>query len=109
MHELAITESIVSGVCERVGECRVTKLVLEVGLFSGVVPDAVRFCFDVSAKGTALEGAALEILTTKARARCRGCAGEFEPRDAIALCDCGSADVELLAGQELRIKSVEVA
>ena len=108
MHELAITESIVSGVCERVGDCRVTKVVLEVGLLSGVVPDAVRFCFDVSARGTPLEGAALQILERPARARCRGCQRDFQPRDALALCDCGSADVELLEGQELRIKSVEV-
>jgi Zn finger protein HypA/HybF involved in hydrogenase expression len=27
----------------------------------------------------------------------------------IPLCDCGSADVEILAGNELRIRSVEVA
>jgi Zn finger protein HypA/HybF involved in hydrogenase expression len=27
----------------------------------------------------------------------------------LALCPCGSADVELLRGRELRIRSVEVA
>jgi hydrogenase nickel incorporation protein HypA/HybF len=109
MHELAITESIVTGVCERVGDCRVTKVMLEVGRFSGAAPDAIRFCFDVSAKGTPLEGAALEIFEPRACARCRGCGRDFEPRDSLALCDCGSADVELIAGLELKIRSVEVA
>jgi hydrogenase nickel incorporation protein HypA/HybF len=108
MHELAITESIVSGVCERVGDCRVTKVVLEVGRFSGAVPEAIRFCFDLAAMGTALEGAALEIFEPVARASCRGCGREFEPRDSLALCDCGSADVELIAGLALKIRAVEV-
>jgi hydrogenase nickel incorporation protein HypA/HybF len=109
MHELAITESIVTGVCERVGDCRVTKVVLEVGRFSGAAADAIRFCFDVSAKGTALEGAALEIFEPAARARCRECGLDFEPPDSLALCGCGSADVELIAGLALKIRSVEVA
>ena len=43
-----------------------------------------------------------------ARCRCRDCGGEFEPDGPIALCGCGSADVAVLAGQELRITSVEV-
>jgi hydrogenase nickel incorporation protein HypA/HybF len=108
MHELAITESIVEGVLERVGECQVSKVVLEIGRLSGVEPDAVRFCFDVSARGTRMEGAALEILEPPVRGRCRACGRDFEPPDALPLCDCGSADVDLTGGLELRIKAVEV-
>lgn len=109
MHELAIAESIVSGISERVGDCRVLRVVLEVGRFSGVAPDAICFCFDVAARDTALEGAALEILAPPARAHCRGCGRDFDPPDDLALCACGSADVEWLGGQELKIRSVEVA
>lgn len=64
MHELAITESVVECVLERMGETRVVRVVLEVGKLSAVVPDALRFCFDLSAHGTTLEGATLDIVRT---------------------------------------------
>jgi hydrogenase nickel incorporation protein HypA/HybF len=108
MHELAITESIVAGVTERVESARVTRVVLLIGKLSGVVPDAVRFCFDVCAQGTPLEGASLEIIETPGRARCRSCDSQVELLDIIALCHCGSANLEMLSGQELRVKAVEV-
>ena len=39
----------------------------------GVMPDAIRFCFDVVAQGSALDGAALDIVEIPGRARCRDC------------------------------------
>jgi hydrogenase nickel incorporation protein HypA/HybF len=109
MHELAVTESVVSGVCEHVNGAKVTRVVLHIGKLSGVVPDAVRFCFEVCAAGTTLEGAALEIIELPGRARCRDCEAQVELQDLIALCACGSANLEILSGNELRIKEVEVA
>jgi len=53
VHELAITESIVAGVAERVDGRRVTRVVLEIGRLSGVVPEAVCFCFARSGEGLA--------------------------------------------------------
>ena len=76
---------------------------------SGVVPDAVRFCFDLVTTGTSLDGAVLEIDEPRGRVVCRRCAVEFDTDEVLALCPCGSADVELLQGRELRIRSVEVA
>ena len=108
MHELAITESVVAGVSERVGDARVTRVVLEIGRLSGVAPEAVRFCFDLCARGTPLEDATLEIVPVAGRARCRDCGGEPEMEDWLSLCGCGSADLELIQGRELRIRAVEV-
>lgn len=108
MHELAITESLVECVCERVQDTRVRRLVLEIGTLSTVVPDALRFCFDVCAAGTVLEGAALDIVEIRGRGRCRACDDTVDLPDMIALCACGSADVEIVAGRELRIKELEV-
>ena len=62
MHELSITESVVATVSEHVGSSPVLSLTLEIGRLSGVVPDAVRFCFEVCAQGTPCEGARLEII-----------------------------------------------
>jgi hydrogenase nickel incorporation protein HypA/HybF len=108
MHELAITESIVSIVAEHAGAVRVTRVVVEIGKLSGVAPDAVRFCFDVCSEGTALAGAGLDIIETRARGRCRECGGEVEIEDFLAPCACGNGDLELVGGQEVRVKEIEV-
>jgi hydrogenase nickel incorporation protein HypA/HybF len=108
MHELAITESLVATVAERVGKARVARLRLQIGSLAGVVPHALRFCFEICARGTVLEGAALDIDEIPARASCRQCGAEIAMTSFLDFCGCGSADLDLLAGQELRIKHVEV-
>ena len=108
MHEMAITQSVVHMVCERMGDAQVRRICLEIGTLSGVVADSVRFCFDVITAGTTLEGASLEIVQSSGKARCRDCGVEFALNDLLMLCACGSANRELLAGEELRIREVEV-
>ncbi len=110
MHELAISEAIVSGVCEHVGDAKVSRVTIEVGRLAAVVPDAVRFCFDLTAQGTVVEGATLEIVEIPAIAHCRTCAATVALEDSlIASCTgCGGWDLDIVSGQELRIKSVEV-
>ncbi len=108
MHELAITESLVA-VTARLPGRRVACVRLEIGALSGVVADSVRFCFDIVTEGTSLEGARLEIAQPPASCHCRICGGDFEPDGPITICPCGSAEVTVLAGQELKITSVVVA
>ena len=109
MHELAIVEGVVDQVTTRLPETRIRSVRLEIGALSGVVPDALRFCFDLATEGTTMEGASLEITEMPGRCRCRSCGGEFSPDGLILLCPCGGADVEVLSGQELKIASVGVA
>jgi hydrogenase nickel incorporation protein HypA/HybF len=109
MHELAITQSVVEAVTERTGDDRVCRVRVRIGRLSGVVPDAMRFCFDLVTAGTPLEGAVLEIEEQEGRGRCRSCGEEVVLADLVLLCSCGSADVEVLAGRELAVASVEMA
>jgi len=109
MHELAITESLVAAVSDTVAGARVTRVRLAIGKLSGVAPDSVRFCFDVCAEGTVLEGAHLEIEEPPGMAWCRSCHAEMALDDLIGSCRCGSTDLELRGGQELRIREVELA
>ncbi len=62
MHELGITRNLVAIVSDAAAGRRVRKVWLEIGQQSALLPEAVRFCFDVVSRGTALEGAALEIV-----------------------------------------------
>lgn len=109
MHELSITDGIVAICAERAGAERVTCVRLEIGQLSAVLPDAVRFCFDICAKGTVVEGAILEIIETPGRALCRDCNGEVAMTQLFGRCRCGSTNLRVIAGEELKIREMELA
>jgi len=108
MHELALTQEIVEILRERAGERKVRRVVIEIGKLSAVLPDAVRFCFDLCAEGTPVEGATLEILEPAGRARCRACAGDVTLDRPFGRCACGSSDLDWISGEELRVREMEV-
>ena len=61
MHELAIVEGVIDAVMEKLPDATVTCVRLDIGTLSGVVPDALRFSFELATEGTNLAGAELEI------------------------------------------------
>lgn len=109
MHELGITQEILQVVGDKAGDRKVKRIVLEIGKLSCVLPDAIRFCFDLCAEGTVAEGAELEILQPAGTGKCRLCGTEFPLEEVLGRCACGSTDIEWLAGEELRIKQMELA
>lgn len=108
MHELSIARSIVGIVADAAGRRRVTRVTLEIGQLSAVMPDAIRFCFDVAARGSVLDGAALDIVEIPGRARCEDCGADVALRDLVGRCACGSRRLHRLAGEELNIKSMQL-
>ena len=109
MHELGITQEIVEIVCGHARGAQVKRIVLEIGMLSAVLPDAIRFCFPLCAEGTAAEGAELEIVEPPGLARCRSCGSQVKLDLPFGQCGCGSTDLELLSGEELKIQEMEVA
>ena len=108
MHELSVTQNIVAIVGEAAKGRRVTRVTLEIGKLSGVMADAIAFCFDVVAQGTVLEGASLEIQEIDGLARCETCGLEFEAETLFAPCPCGSTRWKRIRGEELIVKSMEM-
>lgn len=109
MHEMSITQSIVE-ICENnAAGRRVLSVTLEIGELSGVVPEAVEFCFAACTSGTLLDGAELIIEAIPGSGHCSGCGADF-PRSAyFEPCpSCAGYNVELRAGDELRVKELEV-
>ncbi|GAC1638302.1 MAG: hydrogenase maturation nickel metallochaperone HypA [Mycobacterium sp.] len=109
MHEMALTQSVVDAVCEHAAGRRVQSVTVEIGALCAVVPDAMQFCFELATEGTMADGARLDLNVQPGSAHCRSCDETFELHDLILLCPCGSADVEVLAGRDLRILSMEVS
>ncbi len=109
MHELGITQEIVSIVSQRADGAKVARVVVEVGKLCAVLPDALAFCFELCAQGTALEGAMLEVVEIPGRAACRACGDEVVLERPFGRCACGSSDLQWLSGEELRIKEMELS
>jgi hydrogenase nickel incorporation protein HypA/HybF len=95
MHELAITQAILSVVleaAEAAGARRVTAVGLTVGALTSYVDDSIRFYFELLSKGTLAEGALLRIRREPGEGRCQTCGGTFlvEPPLLPACPLCGS-------------------
>jgi len=108
MHELSIANSVVEICAEQAQGARVTRVTLEIGQLSAVMPDAIRFCFDVCAKDTPVEGATLDIIETPGKARCLACGATLALTVPFGQCACGSENLELISGQQLKIRQMEV-
>ncbi len=108
MHELGITRNIIAIVTEHAGEQQVKRVALDIGKLSAIMPDAIRFCFDVCIKDTLLEKATLEINEIPGLGRCESCGTEIELEQLFGCCDCGSSRIKCIAGEELKIKEMEV-
>ena len=106
MHELGITRNIVSILSEKAQGEQVAQVTLQIGKLSAVLPEAIRFCFDIISQGTVVEGAELEIIEIAGTAECRTCGTQFELEQLYDRCPCGSADITQLTGEELLIKQM---
>ncbi|WP_129311422.1 hydrogenase maturation nickel metallochaperone HypA [Streptomyces sp. L2] len=114
MHEVSIASAIVEQAGEMAradGTGDVSSVTVRVGELSGVVPDALRFAFEVVRDGTALAAACLVVEQVPALAWCDRCAEEFAvgmpPFFWCPACDRPSRD--LRSGRELEITGVEAA
>jgi hydrogenase nickel incorporation protein HypA/HybF len=112
MHELSVAQSIVDLACEQATKAEATKVLkirLSLGVLSGVVKEALEFCFPLACKGTCAEGSELDIDVKPAKAHCPECGADFELEDFVLVCSrCGSMPVELVEGGELKVSSLDV-
>jgi hydrogenase nickel incorporation protein HypA/HybF len=108
VHELGISRNIVAIVSEAAKGRRVHRITLEIGKLSGVMSDAIAFCFEAVAQGTLAEGATLEIHETDGRARCVDCGSDFAVASFLTPCACGSHRLVHVAGDELKVKTMEI-
>lgn len=112
MHEVAImTEAVrlAAESAQAAGAKRVTALKLRVGALSGVVPDALRFAWDVVRRDTPLAEARLEIEAVAAACWCTTCQAEFAAGEFLTECPrCHDLSGDLRRGRELEIAAVEL-
>ncbi|HEY4181554.1 MAG TPA: hydrogenase maturation nickel metallochaperone HypA [Kofleriaceae bacterium] len=109
MHELGIAMEIAELAAARAGDQQVHRIVIEVGAFTAVLPDALAFAWEAATEDSALAGSTLEIVTVAGRGACRRCGAEQAMPAIFTRCACGGTDLAVLAGEELRIRELEVS
>jgi len=113
MHELSIIEdalTIAFRETDRAGATRIHRVEMRIGEMSGVVPDALRFAFDVATKDTIAEGADLELEIVPVQCRCERCGNLFHPDGLIYACPaCQALTCEVLQGREIELTRLEVS
>ena len=112
MHELSICEGIVQVLEEQAhthAYDRVKTVWLEIGPLAGIETEALRYSFPIAARGTLAADARLEIIETRGRAWCLPCARTIAIRERFDACpECGSHELQVTGGEEMRIKELEV-
>ena len=112
MHELSITQSMLDLVLEeakKVKAEKVEKINLVIGEMSGAVDECVEFYFGFLSRDTIANGAILSFKKVPIQARCRNCEELFIPKEFDWSCPkCQDSRVEIVAGNELYIESIEV-
>ena len=109
MHELSIAGAVVNAATRHAEGRRVIVIRVRVGRMRQVVPESLRFCFDVVARDGLCEGARLELAEVEVLLRCRACAREWLPDIPAFRCPrCESGDVAIEAGDELVVDEIEV-
>jgi hydrogenase nickel incorporation protein HypA/HybF len=88
---------------------RVKSVRLRIGEMAGVVPESLRFCFEVASEGTRAQGAELFIDEVPIKCQCASCDAEFSVERFMFICPtCGTSDVKLISGNELDVVELDL-
>jgi len=112
MHELSITQGILSIALEQAKKAqasKITKINLTIGELSGVVDECVQFYFELLSKETIAAEASLSFDRPATKLRCRNCATTFSPDNLDWTCpNCRKQKVEMVSGRKCYVESIEV-
>jgi hydrogenase nickel incorporation protein HypA/HybF len=109
MHELSVATAVLNTALKHADERKVSVVSLRVGRMRQVIPDSLSFYWDIVARDTPCEDAELRLDEIEIELRCRDCHRRWSPQIPAFRCpDCGSADVEVRAGEELEVDYIEV-
>lgn len=119
MHELSIMTQIVDSILSEASKRHATKVEeveLEVGEYTLLGQEQLRFAYQVLSKGNILEGSKLKIRTLKGRIKCscgyEGCASPTEeaPHKISPILECPACKggAEITEGRECVIRNIRM-
>lgn len=112
MHELSLCQNLMTLIHQHAAGFKgrkVRTVFLEVGQLAGVDHAALLFAFKAVTMNSIAENARLEIIEIKGQARCTACNKLLAIEQYYQGCaECNEFALEIIAGEELRIQSIEV-
>jgi hydrogenase nickel incorporation protein HypA/HybF len=109
VHELSLCRSIVAISARHAHGRQVVSVRVRIGHLRQVVPDTLVRCFELLAPAEGLGGAVLEIVEVPAQVRCNTCGAiTVLERFELRCGSCAGSDLEVIAGEELLVESLEV-
>jgi hydrogenase nickel incorporation protein HypA/HybF len=110
MHEMSLVQSILDIVFEEAQRHHVQKITavnLVVGRLTAVVPEQMKFAFEMLTEDTPAAGAELNLEFVPAGAVCSQCGHEYVVNDSDFLCPQCRGPGLVKSGRELQIASIE--
>jgi hydrogenase nickel incorporation protein HypA/HybF len=110
MHELSICSSM-AGIVRKHAAGREVRIVhVRVGAMRQIVPETLVYCWSLVTESSDLADSELQVERVAAKIRCTGC-GREQLLDVPALVcgSCSGHSVDLVAGDEFLITSLELA
>jgi len=112
MHEYSIVQSLLES-CEQHAKAnnaaKITKVVLKIGVMSGVEPQLLQNAFDTFKETTICEESDLVLHIQEVVVYCRTCQRESTLQKREYLCPaCQSNDLEIRDGEEMYLMQLEL-
>lgn len=112
MHELSVCQALmqqVERIARRENAREVTRIVLQIGPLSGIVPELLEQAYTIARAGTVAEQADLVTQQQPVKVRCLQCGRESDATPNRLICNnCGDYRTQLITGDELILASVEL-
>lgn len=112
MHEYSIVASLID-VCEKEAKKHrakaIKRLSVRIGRLSGIEIHFLEQCFETFKEDTICHDAVLEIEVCDVVLVCKACGTQSVVSENRFVCPkCQSAEVKMIGGQELHVKSIEI-
>jgi hydrogenase nickel incorporation protein HypA/HybF len=111
MHEMSLARcaAIIEDSAKTQNFSRVKTVWLEIGQLAGVEVEAMKFYFDAVTRDSIAQDAKLEIIEKPGQAWCLHCAETVQVQALYDACPkCGSHQVQVTGGNEMRVKELDV-
>lgn len=112
MHEYSIVQSLLDSCDENAAQnkaTKVTKVVIKIGVMSGVEPELLKTAFDTFKEKTICEEAELIINIQPILIRCNNCLNESILKKIQYCCPtCKSTELDVLDGENMYLMQLEL-
>ncbi|MCX6152682.1 MAG: hydrogenase maturation nickel metallochaperone HypA [Candidatus Kapabacteria bacterium] len=112
MHEVSIASEIIEIVRQNLPDGfdnKVKSVKLDLGEFTNIVPEALKFGFEVLTEGTELDGAQLIMNILPLKIECQICENVSLTEPGYFFCvKCGTDKVNIISGKEMKVVEIEI-